>query len=483
MQLKTNNLKFLTKVKYFVLSILMLSSFTTMAQEIIEEKQEEKKVEKNIDPSQRIKLDGVAAVIGDYVVLDSDIDKRIEQARAAGQSLEGQTRCEIFGSLLEEKLYMHHSIQDSIVINDAEISLNVDQQLNAFVQQIGSMEKLLAFYKKDSEQELRDEMFAANRDQRMVQMMQQKVIEEVEVTPEEVRQFYNRELKAEPPMIGTELRLAQIVVIPETTPEEEQKVIDQLNEFRTDVLENGASFTTKAVLYSEDEGSKRNGGKYSLNKKRPQMVKEFREVAFSLEEGEISKPFKTEYGYHIIQLEKIRGQEYDVRHILLKPKVTNDAIAKAKEEIEKVREKIIAGDIAFADAALEVSDEEETKFEGGQLINPETRDYVFPLTKIDPELYVQVQDLKNGEVSPVYSESDLVNQVKFKILTVTDRIDEHEADFAKDYLKIKELALYDKQLKVIGKWQKEKIMETYIKINGEHRECNFEANWLKKEEN
>ncbi|WP_317130394.1 peptidylprolyl isomerase [Pontimicrobium aquaticum] len=476
-------MKFLTKVKYFVLSILMLSSFTTMAQEIIEEKQEEKKVEKNIDPSQRIKLDGVAAVIGDYVVLDSDIDKRIEQARAAGQSLEGQTRCEIFGSLLEEKLYMHHSIQDSIVINDAEISLNVDQQLNAFVQQIGSMEKLLAFYKKDSEQELRDEMFAANRDQRMVQMMQQKVIEEVEVTPEEVRQFYNRELKAEPPMIGTELRLAQIVVIPETTPEEEQKVIDQLNEFRTDVLENGASFTTKAVLYSEDEGSKRNGGKYSLNKKRPQMVKEFREVAFSLEEGEISKPFKTEYGYHIIQLEKIRGQEYDVRHILLKPKVTNDAIAKAKEEIEKVREKIIAGDIAFADAALEVSDEEETKFEGGQLINPETRDYVFPLTKIDPELYVQVQDLKNGEVSPVYSESDLVNQVKFKILTVTDRIDEHEADFAKDYLKIKELALYDKQLKVIGKWQKEKIMETYIKINGEHRECNFEANWLKKEEN
>ena len=213
------------------------------------------------------------------------------------------------------------------------------------------------------------------------------------------------------------------------------------------------------------------------------MVKEFREVAFSLEEGEISKPFKTDYGYHIIQLEKIRGQEYDVRHILLKPKLTNDDIAAAKEEIENVREKIVAGDISFADAALEVSDEEETKFEGGQLINPETRDYVFPLTKIDPELYGQVQNLKNGEVSPVYNESDLVNQVKFKILTVTNRVDEHEADFAKDYLKIKELALYNKQLELIGKWQKEKIMETYIKLNGEHRECDFKANWLKKEEN
>jgi len=482
MQLKTNNLKFLTKVKYFVLSILMLTSFTTMAQEIIEDKKEEKKVEKKIDTSQRIKLDGVAAVIGDYVVLDSDIDKRIDQARAAGQSLEGQTRCEIFGSLLEEKLYMHHSVQDSIVINDAEISSNVDQQINVMSQQIGGLDKLIAFYKMDTEQELRDEMYTLNRGQRMVQLMQQKIIEELEVTPEEVRQFYNRELKEDPPQFGTELRLAQIVVIPETSAEEEQKVIDRLNEFRTDVLENGSSFTTKAVLYSEDSGSKSSGGKYTLNRKRPMMVKEFREVAFSLEEGEISKPFKTDYGYHILQLEKIRGQEYDVRHILLKPKLTNADIAKAKEEIENVRKKIIAGEISFADAALEVSDEEETKFEGGQLINPETRDYVFPLTKIDPDLYVQVQDLKNDEVSPVYSESDMYNEVKFKILTVTDRINEHKADFAKDYLKIKELALYNKQLEIIGKWQKEKIMETYVKINGEHRQCDFQANWLKKEE-
>ncbi len=482
MQLKTNNLKFLTKVKYFVLSILMLSSFSTMAQEIIEDKKEEKKVEKNIDPSKRIKLDGVAAVIGDYVVLDSDIDKRIEQARAAGQSLEGQTRCEIFGSLLEEKLYMHQSIQDSIIVDDAEVSSYVDQQINAMTQQIGGLDKLIAFYKKDSEQELRDEMYTLNRNQRMVQLMQQKIMEDIEVTPEEVRQFYNRELKEDPPQFGTELKLAQIVVIPETSPEEVQKVIDRLNEFKTDVLENGASFTTKAVLYSEDGGSKSSGGKYTLNRKRPQMVKEFREVAFSLEEGEISEPFKTDYGYHILQLEKIRGQEYDIRHILLKPKLTNADIAKAKEEMENVREKIISGDISFADAALEVSDEEETKFEGGQLINPETNDYVFPLTKIDPELYVQVQDLKNNEVSTVYTDGDQFNQVKFKILTVTDRIDEHEADFAKDYLKIKELALYNKQLEIIGKWQKEKINETYVKINGEHRQCDFQANWLKKEE-
>jgi len=395
--------------------------------------------------------------------------------------MEGVTRCQIFGRLLEDKLYMHHSIQDSLEVNQAQVRSYVDQQINGMSQQIGSIEKLVEFYKKESEQELRDEMLEINTNKQMVELMQQKITEEIEVTPEEVRQFFNNELKEDLPMFGTELRLAQIVVIPKTNEEEKQKVIDRLKGFKADIIENGASFTTKAVLYTEDTGSKRTGGKYTLNKKRPQMVKEFRDVAFSLQEGEISEPFASEYGYHIIYLEKIRGQEYDVRHILLKPKLTNEAIKEAKEKINNVRQKIVAGELTFADAALEVSDEKETKFEGGQLRNPKTQDFVFPLTRIDPELYGQVQNLKNNEISQVLEERDLVNEVKFKIITVTDRIDEHEADFAKDYLKIKELALYKKQLDAIGKWQDEKIMETFIKINGEHRDCEFKANWLKKE--
>jgi len=481
MQLKTNNLKFLTKVKYFILGAIMLSSFTTMAQEIIEDKKETKKVEKTFDPSERVKIDGVAAVIGDYVVLDSDIDKKIEEAKANGESMEGVSRCEIFGSLLEDKLYMHHSIQDSLEVNIAQVRSYVDQQMNVMSRQIGSVEKLVAFFKKDNEQELRDEMFALNRDKQMVELMQQKITDEIEITPEEVRQFFNNELKDDLPMFGTELKIAQIVVIPQTSEEEEQKVIDRLKGFKADVIENGASFTTKAVLYSEDTGSKSEGGKYTLNRNRPMMVKEFRDVAFSLEEGEISEPFKSEYGYHIIFLEKIRGQEYVVRHILIKPKLTQEVINAAKEKVENARKKIIAGEITFAQAALEVSDEKETKFEGGQYRHPETQDFVIPLTRIDPEIYRQVQDLKDKEISQVLQVSDLANPVKFKIITVTDRFDEHKADFAKDYLKIKDLALYSKKLDAIGKWQEDKIMETFIKLNGEHRDCDFAANWLKKE--
>lgn len=463
-------------------SLLFLIVFVfgvVQSQEIIEDEKQTIVKEIKTDSAKLIKVDGVAGVVGDFVILDSDIDKQFAQLEASGVSTKDISRCQLFGKLLEDKLYVHHAIQDSIVINDAEVRSYVDQQLEGFAQQIGSMEKLIAYYNKSSEQDLRDEMYELNKNGQMASKMQQKVVEEIEVTPDEVRQFYNKIPKDERPLFGTELRVAQIVVVPETTQEEVDKVIKRLREFRADVLDNGSSFTTKAVLYSEDPGSKRTGGKYTLNKKRPLMVKEFRDVAFSLDEGDVSEPFKTDFGYHIIYLEKIRGQEYDTRHILLRPKLTNDAINYAKEKLEKVRKAIVDGTISFADAALEASDEKETKFDGGQLRNPETQDYNFELTKMDPELYAQIQNLKDNEVSPVYKDQDRVHPIKFKIMTVTQRVNEHEADFAKDYLKIKSLALQEKQLNTISAWQEDKIMDTYIKINGDLRSCDFNSNWFK----
>jgi len=478
MPLKIKNLKFINNS--YVLGIVFLSSLFSYSQEIIDEYIAQTSKEVAVDSLQkRVKIDGVAAVIGDFVILDSDIDKQFMQLEASGISTEDITRCQLFGKLLEDKLYIHHAIQDSIEVNDAEVRSYVDQQLSGFAEQIGSMDKLVAYYKKSSEQELRDEMFELNKNGKMATMMQQSIIEELEVTPEEVRQFFNKIDKDERPMFGTELRIAQIVVLPKTTKEEVDKVIKRLNDFRADVLDNGASFTTKAVLYTQDPGSKRTGGKYTLNRKKPMMAKEFREVAFSLQEGEISKPFKTDFGYHIIQLEKIRGQEFDVRHILLIPKVTKEAISEAKDKLEKVRQSIVAGDISFEAAAKEASDEKETKFDGGQLRNPETQDYNFELTKMDPEFYAQIESLKDNQISPVLKDGDRINPIKFKIVTVTNRVDEHEANFAQDYLKIKDLALQEKQLNAVSKWQEEKIMDTYIKINGELRACDFNSNWFK----
>jgi peptidyl-prolyl cis-trans isomerase SurA len=463
--------------------ISVLNIYKIHAQEIIEDEIKDSKTKiDTLQQSDRVKIDGVAAVVGDYIILDSDIDKEFLQLEQRGVSTKDITRCELFGKLLEDKLYAHHAIQDSITVNELEIRNNIEQQIEAFLEQKnGSMEDLLKLYNKDSEESFREELFEINKNIKLASDMQNKIIEDIDVTPEEVREFFNAIPKEERPIFGTELKVAQIIVIPKISEEEKQKAIEKLKEFKADIIENGASFTTKAVLYSDDIASRKTGGKYTLNRKRPQMVKEFRDVAFTLQEGEISDPFETDFGYHIIFLEKVRGQEYDIRHILIRPKVTQEAIDEAKEKIGKIRERIVAGELKFPEAARAFSDEKETRQDGGQLINPYTQDHNFELTKMDPELYAQIQNLKDNEVSLMLQDEDRINPIKFKLLMVTDRIDEHESNFSRDYLKIKSLAKQDKQYKAIDKWQDDKITDTYIKINGEYRDCNFNSNWLKNE--
>ncbi|MFL0353520.1 peptidylprolyl isomerase [Xanthomarina sp. GH4-25] len=482
MLLKIKNLKSIIKLNQYVLICLtFLVTQGVFAQIIIEEDETVEVQKDTVDNSQSRRIDGVVAVVGDYIILDSDIDNTILQLKAQGASMEGVTRCQLFGKLLEDKLYAHQAIQDSIIVSDAEIRSAVDYQLQQFLDQSGkTMEELIAFYNKEDEKSFRDEMFEINKSNKLASEMQRKIIDEVEVTPEEVRQFFSKIPEDERPTFGTELKVSQIVIEPEVSEENKQKVIDQLKQFKADILENGASFRSKVVLYTDDKESIKTGGLYTLYRKKPRMVKEFRDVAFSLQEGEISEPFESEFGYHIIYLEKIRGQEFDVRHILLIPEVSQDAITEAKTKIETIRQRIVDGDISFAEAAKEFSDEKETKSEGGFLINPATQDYNFELTRMDPELYGQIQELKDDEVSLILTDRGRTGNVKFKIMMVSDRIDEHVADFSRDYLKIKELALNEKRFKVIEDWQDEKIMETYIKINGDYRDCEFSSNWLKK---
>lgn len=482
MPLKINNLKFTIKSKYIlVLGISFLTMNFITAQEVIEDeiKETEKKAD-SVDFTNARKVDGVAAVVGDYIILDSDIDKSFLQLQAQGVNTKDIERCQLFGKLLEDKLYAHHAIQDSIPVSDAEIRQSVEYQIQQFLQQTGGdMKKLLEFYKKEDEQSFRDEIFGINKSNMLAQKMQSKIVQDVEVTPEEVRVFFNKIPKDERPIFGVELKVAQIVIEPVVSQEEKQKVIDRLKQFKKEV-DNGASFRSKAILYGEDPGLKQSGYIYTLNKKKPRMVKEFRQAAFSLQEGQVSEPFETDFGFHIVYLQKIRGQEYDVCHILLKANVSNEAIVEANEKIEKIRKRIVDGEITFADAAKVASDEKETRYNGGQLINPETQDYNFELTRMDPELYGQIQNLKDGEISPVLVDQDRNLKKNFKILTVTDRIDEHEANYARDFLKIKQQALNEKKIKAIEKWQTEKILDTYIKITGEYRSCNFASNWLKK---
>jgi peptidyl-prolyl cis-trans isomerase SurA len=384
----------------------------------------------------------------------------------------------MLGKLLEDKLYAHQAIQDSIVVKDDEVKKMMDDRLNYMIEQVGTLDKVIQYYKKNSEEEFRTYFFDILKENKLTEEMQKKIIDAVEVTPEEVRTFFKKIPMTELPVFGSEMEVAQIVVTPKITEEEKQKVIDKLKGFKKDI-QGGASFFSKAVLYSEDPGSRSSGGFYKMTRKTP-FVKEFKDVAFSLAEGEISEPFETDFGYHIIYVEKIRGQEIDLRHILLIPKVSDESLKAAKEKVTLIKKRIEDKEITFAEAARTLSDEKETRANGGVLINPKTQDTRFELTKMDPSLYGNVSSLKEGEISSPLAEEDQSGKKKFKLLTVTNRINEHTADYAKDYLKIKSIALKEKQIKEIGKWFDEKIKETYIKINGEYRDCKFTNNWLKK---
>ncbi|MEO8235163.1 MAG: peptidylprolyl isomerase [Flavobacterium sp.] len=424
------------------------------------------------------KVDGVIAVVGEYVILDSDIDKTSLELKQQGVDTKDISRCQMLGKLLEDKLYAHQAVQDSIVIPDKEVNSKLDEQVSYMVEQLGSMEKVIQYFKKTNEQDFRAELFDIIKVNKLTSEMQKKVIDEVIITPEEVRNFFKEIPKSDLPVFGAEMEVAQIVVKPVVSQEAKQKVIDQLKAIKKEVQE-GSSFFGKAVLYSEDKGSSSNGGFYKMDR-RTQFVKEFKDVAFSLKEGEISEPFLTDFGYHIIYLEKIRGQEVDLRHIVISPKVSEEALKASKEKAELIRKRILDKEITFSDAARTMSDEKETRNDGGVLTNPKTQDTRFELTKMDPALYSQVSNLKDNEISNPIADEDRTGGKFYKIITVTNRYDEHTADYSKDYIRLKELALKEKQIKAIAKWSEEKIKETYIKINGEYRDCTFTNNWLKK---
>ena len=389
-------------------------------------------------------------------------------------------RCQMIGKLMEDKLYVHHAIQDSIIISDAEIKPEVDQLMAYMVDQVGSVEKVVNYYRKSNETELRADLMKARKEIRLTERMQENIVSSITITPEEVRTFFFSIPVDERPIFSAELEVSQLVVEPEVTEKARQDAINRLKSIRTDIVDNGSSFATKAVLYSKD-GTRSKGGVIEGVRKDSPMAKEFKDMAFSLQEGEVSEPFETEFGFHLLKVDKVRGQQVDVRHIIIFPEVSQSIVNEARKKIDTIRQSILDNKIPFAEAAKLYSDDKETRNNGGLLVNPQTLDTRFDLTKMDPTLSAQVYNVKKGEITKVYTDSDRTGKSIFKILTVTNRHEEHVADYVKDYEKVHELALKEKQLRAIEDWQEEKIKETYIKISSDYKDCNFTNNWINKE--
>jgi peptidyl-prolyl cis-trans isomerase SurA len=426
----------------------------------------------------KIKLDGVAVVVGENIVLESDVEKFKQEVQQKSEGKIDLSDCEMLEQIMIQKLLAHHAVVDSVIVSDAEVEAGAERNIAYFKQQMGTMEKVVEMYGFDDEDDLRKELIRIERENSLIRQEKQNVLDEVAVTPEEVRVYFKSlEKEGNLPEFGTEVELAQVVMNVKPSMEENKQAIEKLNKIREDVI-NGASLRMKAILYSEDPGVTQNGGKYTITRES-QFVKEFKEVAFSLDEGEISEPFKSDFGYHVIQLDKIKGQELDVRHVLIQPKVSQERLDKAKEKITKVRDSILAGELTFDTAVLKYSEDKETRQNKGILINPNSNDSRFELTRMDPAFYGRVSALKSGDVSEPYFDETREGEKMYKIILMKDKVDSHKADFVKDYVKIQQLTMQKKQEEVLDKWNKEHVSETYVKINETHKSCDFKYNWSK----
>ena len=431
-----------------------------------------------VQAQEKVKIDGVATVVGDNIVLDSEIDAfKQELIQQSGGQIE-ITDCEMLEQIMNRKLLAHHAVIDSIIVNEGEIQQQVQRKTDYFTQQLGSPEKMLELYGFDNMKELKDELYRVEKEGLLIDKMQQELTSSIDITPEEVKRYFKSlEDENNLPEIGAEIELSQIVLNVDPTPEQVDKTIARLNEIKKEV-EDGGNFKMKAILYSDDPGVTQNNGFYSIERNSP-FVKEFKEAAFSMEEGEISQPFKSDFGYHILMVDKIKGKQRDVYHILMQPKADEEAADRVRDTLINLRRRILKLEVTFEEAVIQYSQDKDTRLSAGVLMNPVSSDTHFDLTRMDPELYSKVSNLKEGEISDVFSDQTRQGKKMYKILLLKSRTEAHTADLAEDYVKIMELALQKKKTESVEKWSDDKIRDTYVNINDLYLECDFKSNWTK----
>lgn len=429
--------------------------------------------------SQKVKIDGVAVVIGKNIVLNSDINKFKQEIDTRSEGKIKISDCEMLEELMQQKLLAHHAIIDSVTVSDAEINGNVETNMRYFTQQFGNIDKVIKAYGFNDVDDLKKEIYEIEKEKLLIAREQAKITEKIDVTPEEVRLYFNGlKNKNELPEISAEVELAQIVVKAIPSEEENNRILAKLNELKTQI-EEGANFKMKAIINSDDPGVTSNGGKYEITKESP-FIKEFKEMAFSLDLGQVSKPFKSDFGYHIMQLHEILGNKRVASHILMQAKVPDELIKSTKDKAEEVKKEILEGKITFEEAVKKYSQDDETKNNRGILVNPYTNESKFDLTRMDPDLYARVAELKKNEITDVFFDQDGSGVKLFKFILMKERTDTHIADLVQDYVKIQELALAKKKEEVVTNWSKEKIKDTYIKLSEIHTKCTFERNWKKE---
>ncbi|RYF90115.1 MAG: peptidylprolyl isomerase, partial [Chitinophagaceae bacterium] len=418
--------------------------------------------------------DKIIAVVGNKIILKSDVDNQLLDMQRQGIEVPANGRCMTLEQSLGVKALVLQAEKDSLPVTDEEVETEIDQRMRYFIQQYGSKDEVERIAGKSLYQ-LKDDMKDGIRDMKLAGAMRNKIVESVRITPNEVKAFYEKVPTDSLPFYEAEVEVGQIVSYPKASREAEEYAVEQLNDYKKQA-EAGKDFRTLASSYSEDPGSKDAGGQYEVNRSAGQMDPTWIQKAFALKEGQISSPFKTRFGYHIVQLVSRAGDDAVVRHILKVPQVTQIEMAEGFSKLDSVRAKLIAGTTDFGTAVNKYSDDEASKFTAGMIQGPNGS--FLTLDQLDPALVPIMKSLKVGEFSQPKEYADERGRKGVRIIYLKSQTQPHRENLKDDYSKIANRALEEKKENVLEEWFYKKIKTYYIMIDSDYKDCEEMSKWV-----
>ena len=436
--------------RYLAILVFSLLSFASKAQ------------------SARVLADKIIAIVGDKIVLKSDLVNYIDDMKRQGNEVPVDAECILLDKMMQDKALILQAEKDSLPIGDVEVEAELDQRVRYFIMQYGGKEAFEQIAGRTVYQ-VKEDFRKSIKEGRLAKSMRDKIVEYVKITPNEVKDYYEKIPKDSLPFYETELVIGQIVLHPKAGRELEKFVQDELTDYKKQVESGQKSFETMARLYSEDPGSKQVGGRFELNKTDKQTDPDFKNAAFRLKEGQISSVVKSKFGYHIIQMVSRNGDDAVVRHILRMPQVLEEDIVEAKQRLDTIRSKLIAGTITFGEAVDKYSDDQNSKFTGG-IITGQGGNFV-TIDELDKSLVADLGKLKIGEFSQPLTYKDEQEKQGVRLVFLQSKTAPHRENLRDDYDRVSQRAIAEKKDKTIEKWFLSKLPTYYIMVDKDYQQC------------
>ncbi len=419
----------------------------------------------------KVVADKILAIVGDKIILQSDIKNSIADIVRQGGSVPDNADCLLTEQAIVSKMLMLQAQKDSLPVTDEEVEADLDQRVRYFINQMGGSQQTLEEVAGKTIYQIKDDARESVKENKLATAMQKKIVENVKITPNEVKDFFDKIPKDSLPFFESELEIGQIVIYPKASRDMDKYIMDELNNYKKQVETRMITFAELAKRVSQDPGTKDQGGQFQINRNDKDVDPAFLAAAFRLKNGEISPPVRSKFGYHIIQMVDKNGDDAVVRHILMIPPVTDVEINEAKEKLDSVRSRIIAGTIGFNEAAGKYSEDEQAKFSGPFLLNRDGAPYV-TIDQLDRDMVTTISTMKVGEYSqPVVFDAGQMKK-GVRIVYLKSRSEPHRMNMHDDYSKISQWALAKKKDEALQKWIEAKIPTYYIMIDGQAKnEC------------